>query len=230
MKNFAFIHRKQFAHEIHLRWLAVGRQTHDLVFLAEPLEADELAQRRVKKSQRMRHVHAVEDFYFVVAATREHRRGEVARTVVGKARRLIKVARKIRAGDMRQMMFHAGDLKTAVRRARAARFRRHFGKTFHLRPPLKMRQHAARGFDRRFQDVLRLGGEVGVAVVADGDPVHVAQGRAGHFQNFGERAAGKTADVLAARAEPLLSDGGDEFAVAQHARGGIGMKGVETDD
>ena len=48
--------------------------------------------------------------------------------------------------------------------------------------------------------------------------------------NFGERAAGKTADVLAARAEPLLSDGGDEFAVAQHARGGIGMKGVETDD
>src|ERR1700722_16274033 len=128
--------------------LAVGGEPHDLVFLAEFAEPYELAQRRVKKSERMRHRDAIEDFDFIFPATRGHRRGEIAGTVVRKSRRLVEVARKIRAGDVREMMFDARDLKPAIRFVRAANFGDHLLDAPHFAAPLKMRQPAARGFER----------------------------------------------------------------------------------
>ena len=38
---------------------------------------------------------------------------------------------------------------------------------------LEMREHAARGFERRLEHVPHLGADVGVAVIADGNVIHV---------------------------------------------------------
>ena len=149
---------------------------------------------------------------------------------IGKSRRLVEIAGKIRAGDVRQVMFHPHDLETAIRFRHAASFRDHLLDAVHLHAPLKMRHHAARGFQRRLEHMPDFGRDICVAVIADGDAIHVADGGAGHAQYFGNGAAGKTGDVLVPWAQPFLGDGGDQFAVLQRTGGGIGVKCVEAED
>jgi hypothetical protein len=51
---------------------------------------------------------------------------------------------------------------------------------------------------------------------------------AGHAQNFGHRATGKSGHMLVAQTEPFPGHNGHEFAVPQNAGGGIRVKGVQA--
>ena len=61
----------------------------------------------------------------------------------------------------------------------------------------------------------RLCAEVCVAVIADGDVIHFADRGAGHAQDLGHGARGKTGHMLEPRPQPFLCDGRDQFSVLQ---------------
>src|SRR5580704_14947926 len=72
-------------HELAKAIIAIGRQPHYLVFLAEFLETDELAACRVKKSKTVRQVHTFSDLDAVSFAPRRHRADKIAASVKRKS-------------------------------------------------------------------------------------------------------------------------------------------------
>jgi hypothetical protein len=73
-----------------------------------------------------------------------------------------------------------------------------------------------------------LGIQIGVAVVANGDEIDIADARPGHAQNFDERASRKASQMLVAQAKPFLGYRAHELAILDRTGGGIGMKGVQA--
>ena len=79
------------------------------------------------------------------------------------------------------------------------------------------------------QDVAELPQLVGAAVLVDRDMVDVAQARAGFREAIGDRLRGKAGPVLDAP-EPFLLGGGDQHAVADQARRGVGVERVDAEN
>ena len=75
----------QFAHQVGMIVLAVRGQPHDLVFLAERVEPDVLAQRGVEEAKAIGQVDFVENVDPVTLAPRRHHRNEIARCVIGES-------------------------------------------------------------------------------------------------------------------------------------------------
>ena len=102
----------QLTHHVGEAVFAIGREAHDLVFLAERIEADVLAQGGVKEPEAVGQGHPVEHLDTVAFATRGHHGHEIARRIVrepgGHAleRRTI-----IRRCDVRQMVFDGNGLE-----------------------------------------------------------------------------------------------------------------------
>ena len=72
----------QLAHQVGEAVLAIGGQSHDLVFLAERIEADVLAQRGVEEPEAVGQPDLIEHLDPVALASRRHHRDEIARRVV----------------------------------------------------------------------------------------------------------------------------------------------------
>ena len=174
----------------------------------------------------MGYVDTIQNFNAVSLAAREHGGGEIARSVIGQSRRLVKFTGIIRTGQVGQVVFHAGHFKPAVGGSHPASLGHHLLHGAHFAAPLKMRYHAARGFQRGFEDVPHFGGDVRITVVANGNIVHVADGGTGHAEHLGDGLAGKAGHMFVALAQAFLGHGGHQPAILQNTGGGIRVKGV----
>src|SRR5260370_31349764 len=92
-------------------WVAVRRESHHFVFVAVGVEADELRQRRIKNSERMREVNTFVNFHGVAAANSHRCAGEIAEAVDGNTRGFVETRNQEGRSEMREMMFDVMDLR-----------------------------------------------------------------------------------------------------------------------
>ncbi len=93
--------------------LAVGREPHHLVFVAEAEEAEVLRDGGVENPQRVREEDAVEHLDAIAAAARQHRRHEVAEAVDGEQRRLLERRAEEGGGEVREVVLDGNERRAA---------------------------------------------------------------------------------------------------------------------
>ena len=89
---------------VGLRWLAIGRESHHLVFIAVFGEAEVLRDRGVKQAQRMRIMNALKNIDRIATADGEHRRDKIAKAIDGQAHSFFIRRAEKRRGDVSQVM------------------------------------------------------------------------------------------------------------------------------
>src|SRR5215470_16897541 len=93
------------AHLLQESWLAVGCQSHDLVFIAVMRKPEPLGERRIKNAERVREVNAVINLNAAVPSHAPGDAGEITEAVHRNDYRFGKRRNKKGRGQMRQMMF-----------------------------------------------------------------------------------------------------------------------------
>src|SRR5437667_9431652 len=97
-----------------IRILAVGREAHNLAFIAILPVADELTDHGVKTAERVRQKHTIQDFDVISFTARHHGRNEVAGAVVAETCGPLPRRAVIGAGDVGHVMLEMMFLKTEL--------------------------------------------------------------------------------------------------------------------
>ena len=214
-KPAVFRQLQEPAHHGGMLVIAVGCQPHHLVFLAESVESDGLADRRVEKPQAVGHEHPVEHLYAGTLAACSHHACEVSRSVEGKPSRqafergAVVGARYVREMMFNQSRFKAGNCRIGPAGAGDLGFERLI-----LQPaPLSMAKVCAKACQRSGRDISHFGPQVGPRLPGDGDMIDVSECESGIIENRTNCKRWKCGVMLHAAPKPLLGHGHREQPV-----------------
>lgn len=209
---------EQLLHLLVVLVLAVRREAHYLVFLAEAVEADELADGRVEEADRDGQRHAVEDLDLRAGARRRHQAREVAGAVVRERAGALERRAVVGAGQM-------GEVVLDVHELRLRTLRQQLRELLAVAPAAgEVLADGAPCVDRMGEDVADLRAAVGGRVARHGDMRDVGERDAGGLQHPVDRANGERRVVLHAFAQTLLAHRRLQLAVHDDARGRIRME------
>src|SRR5581483_5991758 len=218
--------KDNLAHRIAVGVTAIGREAHHFAFVAVLLVTNELAHHGVEASQRMRNENTVEHLDFVSLAACKHGGHEVTRAVIAEAGGLVPPGAVIGAGDVRDVVLEVMNFEAQAVGGNLKCARQKSANVLHRFLALAETDEVE-NLGRFGKRVLHFLGEVGVAVLADGDMVNVGKARARGVEASADGEAGKSAVVLDT-VEALLGDREQDLAVLNDGGGGIGVKHVET--
>ncbi len=219
-------HAHQFAHLRQVARLAVGRQAHDLVLVAEVREAEELGDDAVEDAKRMREVDATVDADGIAAAEAPGAGGEVAEAVDRQADRLVEIGGEEGGGEVGAVVLDVMDLG-AQRLPRKGAGDRLLDRGGAADVGEALEDEGRAG--PALQDVEGAAPAVDARVAVDGEVVDVGEAQAGILQAPAHGLGGQAGPVLDA-AEALLFSRGDELAVLHQGGGGVAMIGVQSED
>ena len=214
------------SHGVHECRLAIGREAHDLVFVAVMRKAQILRQRLIEDAERMREIHASVDGDGLASADPPRSAGEVAEAVdrdddgFGERRNMEG------RGKMREMMLDPVHLamKALSREARCQQLL-----DAPARSPVPEPVENEREVGTVGRHIGQLPEQIGPAVLIDGDVPHIGEPDARFAQTIGDRLRREAGPMLDA-AESLLLRRRNEHAVAHERGRGIAVECVEAEN
>lgn len=221
-----FLEDDDLTHGLEKPRFAVGSQAHHFVFIAVMRKPDELSQRRVKDTKRVRKVDAVIDFDVVAAAHPPSGAGEVAKAIDREADRFGERRNKERGGKMSEVVFDLMNLR-ANRLAGNGLLESGFNRG-NLAAVAELVEDE--GWRRAMaKDETEPSKIVDVRIAIDGDMIDSAETNPTFAEAILDGFTWESGPVFDAE-ETFLLHGGDQFSVLQKAGGGITVISVKAED
>ena len=206
--------------------LAIGRQSHDLVFVAVMLEAKILGQGFVEDSQRMREMHAPVDGDGSAVAHAPGGAGKIAEAIDRHHRSALEWRYQEGRSEMRLVVLDVVDapLERGLREGLVEKLR-NVAPLAAVVQPLAQQPNAG----SPPQHVAQLARKIGVGIAIERDVIDVGQGQPGFREAISDRLLREPGPMLGPP-EALLFGRRYQAAVDHDAGGGIGMEGVEPEN